>query len=95
MNRRAILGAAIAAIASTGGGVALAQQSDNRQFAVATNPSQSMNTVLPQPQFRVFGIPLGISAPVGPPYANSAYRNFAGQPATGYSTLAQTGGVNE
>jgi hypothetical protein len=92
MQRSITLAAAVAAllvVAQTG--PAWAQESGSRQFAVQTaNPSQSITTTAPTPLFRIFGVPFGINAPVAPPYSNSAYRDFAGQPATGNTTLAMT-----
>ncbi|HKM64987.1 MAG TPA: hypothetical protein VJY39_21115 [Acidisphaera sp.] len=89
MNRITMFAAAFAALtALVNGAAAHAEQADNRRFAFPANPSQSMTTVAPNPSFSVLGAPVGIDAPVAPPYANSAYRNFGGQPATGFSTFS-------
>ena len=47
------------------------------------NPSQGSAFGNPEPAFHIFGIPVGISAPVNAPYVNSATTTFAGQPMTG------------
>jgi hypothetical protein len=89
--QRSIMLAAAAAVVLSQIAPALAQESGSRQFAVQTaNPSQSITTTAPTPLFRIFGVPFGINTPVAPPYSNSAYRDFAGQPATGNTTLAMT-----
>lgn len=47
------------------------------------NPSQGSASGNPGPAFHIFGIPVGISAPVNSPYMNSATTTFAGQPMNG------------
>jgi hypothetical protein len=74
-------------------GTARAQQSDDRQPAIVGDLSQSMTTLAPLPGVGVLGVPFGIYAPVASPYSDSAYRTLAGQPATGYSTLAAGSGL--
>lgn len=32
------------------------------------------------PLFTLFGLPVRVAAPVGPPYCNCAYRDYAGEP---------------
>jgi hypothetical protein len=89
MHRIVIYAAAIAAVTAWAQiGTARAQQTDSDRRAGSADPGQSMTTVVPQPRADVLGVPLGINAPVAHPYADSAYRNFAGQPATGNSNLA-------
>ncbi len=61
------------------------------------NPAQGTASSLPDPVFHVFGIPVGISAPVNAPYVNSATTTFAGQPMTGRDAVMarSMGGVAE
>ena len=47
------------------------------------NPSQGSAASMPEPAFRVFGLPVGVSAPVNSPYMNSATTTFGGQPMNG------------
>ncbi len=95
MNRITMFASAIAAFAALADvGAARAQQADSGRFTVPANPRQPL-TAAPEASFRVLGAPLGIDAPVAPPYANSAYRNFAGQPATGNSTLSAASGLTD
>ena len=47
------------------------------------NPGQNFGSEPAQgdrPIGRVFGVPVVVNAPVASPYAQSAYRNYAGQP---------------
>jgi hypothetical protein len=44
------------------------------------------------PTFNLFGIPTYITTPVAPPYANSAYRNFGGQPQRSSESILSEGG---
>ena len=48
-----------------------------------SNGSQGTASSMPDPAFHVFGLPVGISAPVNAPYMNSATTTFAGQPMNG------------
>ena len=92
MNRTVNSVAGIAALMLiAGAGSARAQLEDRAQYGrTAVNPSQSMTTIQPDRRFDVFGIPFGVNSPVAPPYDNSAYTNFAGQPQTRNSTLNMT-----
>ena len=43
------------------------------------------------PTFNLFGMPTYVTTPVAPPYANSAYQNFGGQPQRGSDTIMSLG----
>ena len=59
------------------------------------NPSQGTAASMPEPAFHVFGLPVGISAPVNAPYMNSATTTFAGQPMNGAdAVIARSMGSN-
>ena len=59
------------------------------------NASQGSGASMPEPAFRVFGLPVGISAPVNSPYMNSATNTFAGQPMNGAdAVVARSMGAN-
>ena len=91
MKRTLLFAATVASLALIGlAGVGQAQEVDRFQTATTASPSQSMNQIQQERRFDIFGLPVGTTSPVAPPYANSAYENFAGQPATGNATLAQT-----
>ena len=53
------------------------------------NPSQDAGS--PAPAFHVFGVPVGISAPVNSPYMQSATTTFAGQPMNGADAVVSRG----
>lgn len=55
------------------------------------NPSQGSVSSMPAPAFRVFGLPVGISAPVNSPYMQSATTTFAGQPMNGADAVVARG----
>jgi hypothetical protein len=55
------------------------------------NPSQNTTSDLPAPAFHVFGLPVGISAPVNSPYMQSATTTFAGQPMNGADAVVARG----
>lgn len=55
------------------------------------NPSQGSAASMPDPAFRVFGVPVGIDAPVNAPYTNSATTTFAGQPMSGADAVVSRG----
>ena len=96
MRRTLIYAAGLATLAIVANaGPVQAQQAENPRFVATASPHQSMTATVPQPSFSVLGAPVGIDAPVAPPYANSAFRNFAGQPATGNVTLGQVGGLTD
>ena len=92
MNRVFTVAAWVLAMALCAGiDIAHAQTASGDQLQVTTQarPHQDM-TNPPRPLFRLFGVPVAINSPVAPPYTQSAYSNFAGQPATGQETLALT-----
>lgn len=55
------------------------------------NASQGSGSTMPAPAFHVFGLPVGISAPVNSPYMNSATTTFAGQPMNGADAVVTRG----
>ena len=55
------------------------------------NPAQGSALSAPEPAFRVFGLPVGISAPVNSPYMNSATTTFGGQPMNGADAVVAHG----
>ena len=55
------------------------------------NPSQGSGSSAPEPAFHVFGLPVGISAPVNSPYMNSATTTFGGQPMNGADAVVARG----
>ena len=59
------------------------------------NASQGTAASMPDPAFHIFGLPVGISAPVNSPYMNSATTTFAGQPMNGAdAVVARSMGTN-
>lgn len=62
------------------------------------NASQGSASGAPAAAFHIFGVPVGISAPVNAPYMNSATTTFAGQPMNGADAVVARGmgpNVNE
>ncbi len=55
------------------------------------NPAQGSASTAPGPAFHVFGVPVGISAPVNSPYMQSATTTFAGQPMNGADAVVSRG----
>ena len=55
------------------------------------NPSQGSAISMPEPAFHVFGLPVGVSAPVNSPYMNSATTTFGGQPMNGADAVVARG----
>ncbi len=54
-------------------------------------PNPSQNSDFPGPAFHVFGLPVGISAPVNSPYMQSATTTFGGQPMNGADAVVARG----
>ena len=54
-------------------------------------PNPSQRSDFPGPAFHVFGLPVGISAPVNSPYMQSATTTFAGQPMNGADAVVSRG----
>ena len=54
------------------------------------NPDQGA-AASPAPAFHVFGIPVGINAPVNAPYMQSATTTFAGQPMNSADAVVSRG----
>lgn len=54
-------------------------------------PNPSQNSEFPGPAFHVFGLPVGINAPVNSPYMQSATTTFGGQPMNGADAVVSRG----
>jgi hypothetical protein len=85
---RRVLGLAVTgSLLVAGAGAALAQQSPAPVPRDGTGLQQQALQPSDHPLFSIFGLPVGVNAPVPNPYSNYALRNFGGQPMNGQALV--------